>query len=128
MRAARDRAALAPGRAVTSWDVSVHNVPSCCSSTRFPESFPKERKNIGLRVDGNAGVLGGKVTGGECSVVTQDRGASGNIPHVTKVREMQTPPWCVTSLKNVSQVSFTPDFWVMVWCLSIRYSQEPSTL
>lgn len=59
MRAARDRAALAPGRAGKWWGGSVHSVPSCCSSTRVPESSPKERKDIGLRVDGNAGVLEG---------------------------------------------------------------------
>lgn len=70
----------------------------------------------GLRVDGHGGVLMGDMTGGECSVVcglihggiweTQDLGASGSNTPVKKVRETQTPPWCIPSLKNVGQVCF----------------------
>lgn len=91
----------------------------------------------GLRVDGHGGVLMGDMTGGECSVLcglihggiweTQDLGASGSSTPVKKVRETQTPPWCIPSLKNVGQVCFAQACWVMVWCLSIRYSGELST-
>lgn len=91
----------------------------------------------GSRVDGNGGVLMGDMTGGECSVVcglihggiweTQDLGASASSTPVKKVRETQTPPWCIPSLKSVVQICFAQARWVMVWCLSTRYSVEPST-
>lgn len=45
---------------------------------------------------------------------TKDLGASGSRPLVKKVRKTQTPPWCITSLKNVGQVCFAPALWVMV--------------